>query len=448
MHRGPVNKTRLWAASTGFRDAWEANVTSETARRTMLRALAAPVSAPGWLATISVGWSLVVSSVSFFVLLFLVIFGVPLMLLALVGLPLLWVAFGISRGVAEIERWQAAAFLGADLPLRPWVRQGALPSRMWQRTKSRGSWLELVYALMVRPLASLAGATVVFAAWGGGLAFVLFPLYGRHTTSHGALFGWSPMWGISVLVHVVIGVGLLLAAPWLARGAAAIQVLAGLALLAPNDREQLETRVETLQDTRSRMVAAADAERRRIERDLHDGAQQRLVALAMTLGRAKVSHDPALTASLVSEAHDEAKLALSELRDLARGIHPAVLTDRGLDAALSALAARSPIPVYVMAQVPDRPTPGVEAVAYFIAAEALTNVHKHSGARQAWIMVRQSGDRLQLEVIDDGHGGADFAAGTGLIGLRDRARAIDGELTLSSPPGGPTTIRVELPCGW
>jgi signal transduction histidine kinase len=234
----------------------------------------------------------------------------------------------------------------------------------------------------------------------------------------------------------------------LARGAAAIQVLAGLALLAPNDREQLETRVETLQDTRSRMVAAADAERRRIERDLHDGAQQRLVALAMTLGRAKVSQDPALTASLVSEAHDEAKLALGELRDLARGIHPAVLTDRGLDAALSALAARSPIPVYATVQVEERPTPGVEAVAYFIAAEALTNVHKHADARQAWITVTQIGGRLQMEIIDDGHGGADFAAGTGLIGLRDRARAIDGELTLTSPPGGPTTIRVELPtCG-
>lgn len=423
-------------------------MTSQTARRTIGRALAAPVSASAWLATISVCWSLVVSSVAFFVLFFLTIFAVPLTLLALVGLPLLWIAFGISRGVAEIERWQSAVFLGADLPLRPWARPGALPSRMWQRTKSRGSWLELVYALVVRPLISFAGAVVVFGAWGGGLAFVLFPLYGGHTASHGALFGWSPEWAISVLVHVVIGLGLLLAAPWLARGAAAVQFLAGLALLAPNDREQLETRVETLQDTRSRMVAAADAERRRIERDLHDGAQQRLVALAMTLGRAKVSKDPELTAALVGEAHEEAKLALGELRDLARGIHPAVLTDRGLDAALSALAARSPIPVYVTAHVPQRPTPGVEAVAYFIAAEALTNVHKHSGARQAWITVGELGDRLQLEIIDDGHGGADFAAGTGLTGLRDRARAIDGDLTLSSPPGGPTRIRVELPsCG-
>jgi signal transduction histidine kinase len=233
-----------------------------------------------------------------------------------------------------------------------------------------------------------------------------------------------------------------------ARGAAGIQLVTATAMLSPNDREVLESRVETLQDTRSRMVAAADAERRRIERDLHDGAQQRLVALAMTLGRAKarMDADPAGAALLVNEAHGEAKLALGELRDLARGIHPAVLTDRGLDAALSALAARSPIPVDVTVDVSRRPGPGVEAVAYFIAAESLTNISRHSGAGRAWIRVARPNGLLYMEIIDDGHGGADIAGGTGIAGLRDRARAIDGDLTLTSPPGGPTMIRVELPC--
>jgi signal transduction histidine kinase len=249
-------------------------------------------------------------------------------------------------------------------------------------------------------------------------------------------------------VHVLIGLALLLAAPWIARGAAAIQLTTARVLLSPNDRELLETRVETLEDTRSRMVAAADAERRRIERDLHDGAQQRLVALAMTLGRAKVrlDSDPDTAKKLVNEAHDEAKLALGELRDLARGIHPAVLTDRGLDAALSALAARCPIPVTVSVSVPIRPNVGVEAVAYFIAAESLTNITKHSHARRARIDVTAPNSRLHMEISDDGVGGANLSRGSGIAGLRDRARAIDGDFILTSPPGGPTTILVELPC--
>ncbi|MBO0884196.1 MAG: sensor domain-containing protein, partial [Mycobacterium sp.] len=306
-----------------------------------------------------------------------------MLLLALIGLPVIWMAFGVARGLAYLERFRVNLFLDAELTLRPPpVGGGALPSRMWRRTKTRGSWLELAHGLVVQPLLSWAATSVVFAAWGGAFAFLLFPAYGYATASHGALFGWAPGYGVSVLVHLVIGVGLLLAAPWLARGAAAIQLTTARALLSPNDRERLETRVETLEDTRSRMVAAADAERRRIERDLHDGAQQRLVALAMTLGRAKVrlDDDPVAARELVKEAHDEAKLALAELRDLARGIHPAVLTDRGLDAALSALAARAPIPVSVSVTVPGRPGPGVEAVAYFIAAESLTNISQHSGA--------------------------------------------------------------------
>ncbi|HEX6022439.1 MAG TPA: histidine kinase, partial [Solirubrobacter sp.] len=181
------------------------------------------------------------------------------------------------------------------------------------------------------------------------------------------------------------------------------------------------------------------------ERDLHDGAQQRLVSLAMTLGRAKVSEDPEHTRRLLDEAHGEAKEALTELRNLARGIHPAVLTDRGLDAAVSALAARCPVPVAVDVDLPRRAGAGTEAIAYFVVAEALTNVAKHSQATRAWLTAEFQGDRLVVEVLDNGVGGATMA-GTGIAGLRDRVRAVDGELTLTSPPGHGTTLRVELPC--
>jgi signal transduction histidine kinase len=203
--------------------------------------------------------------------------------------------------------------------------------------------------------------------------------------------------------------------------------------------------VDTLEETRAGMVAAADAERRRIERDLHDGAQQRLVALAMTLGRARASEDPTHTQRLVAEAHGEAKEALVELRNLARGIHPAVLTDRGLDAAVSALAARCPVPVAVDVDHPRRGHPGPEAIAYFFVAEALTNVAKHAQASRAWLSAELQGDQLVVEVLDNGIGGAELN-GNGLGGLRDRVRAVDGEMHVVSPLGHGTNLRVELPC--
>ncbi len=249
----------------------------------------------------------------------------------------------------------------------------------------------------------------------------------------GADIGYLP----SAAIHFTGGAGALYAAPWLARGVAAVQVAMARLLLEPGERERLIGRVDTLEETRAGMVAAADAERRRIERDLHDGAQQRLVALAMTLGRAKATEDPALARTLVGEAHGEAKEALVELRNLARGIHPAVLTDRGLDAAVSALAARCPIPVAVDVDLPHRAAPASEAIAYFVVAEALTNVAKHAQATRAWLTVEFLGDRLVVEVLDNGRGGA-LATGVGIGGLRDRVRAVDGDLHLSSPPGGGT----------
>ena len=248
------------------------------------------------------------------------------------------------------------------------------------------------------------------------------------------------------ILAALAGAALCVAAAWAVKGMAAAHGAVALALLGPS-QNQLQARVEALQASRDRAVDSAEAERRRIERDLHDGAQQRLVALAMDLGmaRAKLESDPAAATALVGEAHEEAKRALVELRDLARGIHPAVLADRGLDAAISALAARSPVPVGVEVTTGRLPGP-VESAAYFVVAEALANAAKHARAAEIGVRIARHRDLLIVEVIDDGVGGADPARGSGLHGLADRVAAVDGHLTISSPPGGPTVIRAELPC--
>ncbi|MGE5132575.1 MAG: sensor histidine kinase [Gemmatimonadota bacterium] len=209
----------------------------------------------------------------------------------------------------------------------------------------------------------------------------------------------------------------------------------------------LAARIGELETSRAAVVDSAEAERRRIERDLHDGAQQRLVSLAMELGRAKArfATDPEGAELIVAQAHEQAKAALAELRNLVRGVHPPVLTDRGLDAALSGLAALSPVPVEVRVDLPRRPPAALEAIAYFVVAEALTNVAKHAHASRAGVSVSLTGGLLSVVITDDGTGGAD-PAGQGLSGLAGRVAGVDGRLRITSPPGGPTTIEVELPC--
>jgi signal transduction histidine kinase len=247
----------------------------------------------------------------------------------------------------------------------------------------------------------------------------------------------------------VLSAALLLAAPWLARAVARADEAAGRALLGPSRGEELAMRVESLARSRAEIVAATDAERRRIERDLHDGTQRRLVSLAMHLGmaRERLTDAPEPVRQVIEQAHDEATEALAELRQLVRGLHPAVLDDRGLDAALSGIAANAPLPVRLRVDVATRCAPAIEAVAYFVVSEALTNVVKHAGASRAEVTVERTGDRLRVVVADDGHGGATLEPDGGLRGLAQRAAAVDGTLTLDSPPGGPTTITVELPCG-
>jgi signal transduction histidine kinase len=209
----------------------------------------------------------------------------------------------------------------------------------------------------------------------------------------------------------------------------------------------LDKRVADLRTSRERILAAADAERRRIERDLHDGAQQRMVAVAVTLGlaQAQIERNPEAAAQLIAQAREEAQLAVKELRELARGIHPAVLSDHGLEAALQALATRAPVPVEITG-VPEQQLPRpVEAAVYFVTAEVLTNVAKYAHADAASVNLAVDNGNVLLQITDDGVGGADTSGGTGLSGLCDRVEALDGTIDIESPPGGGTAVRVQIP---
>jgi signal transduction histidine kinase len=375
--------------------------------------------------------------------------GVGLIPLFLIGLVVLWVTVLLVRGMAVMERARAALFFDVDLPGRPreLVGEGSALRRGWRRLTSRGTWKEIAYCLLLLPIGTVFFSLVV-TLWSVALAGVLLPAYG-YALPGGEVASWLH-WSSSAEVWTGFAVGVLalLAAPAVTRGLADVELALVRALLTPSGAELLTAKVSSLTESRARVVDAADAERRRIERDLHDGTQQHLVSLAMNLGMAKekLDSDPEAARQLVADAHQQAKDSITELRNVIRGVYPAVLTDRGLDAALSALAARSPVPVRLQVDLPRRPNPTAEAIAYFVVSESLTNVARHSGARRATVYVEQSGDRLKLAIVDDGRGGAVEAAGSGLTGLRDRVAAVDGRFTLTSPPGGGTTIAVEVPC--
>jgi signal transduction histidine kinase len=377
--------------------------------------------------------------------------GFSLLVLALVGLPILGLTLRAADWFAVAERARIALMLGVRVPAWPAAaragyRWGVVPR--WRMLTERATWSEIGYGLLRFPVSAVA-LTLSVSAWAAGLVLLALPLYNRFLPSGGADIGGTVLKSAPVLAaSAVIGLVLLLAAPQLTRGLANADAALSRWLLGP--RSDLAARVTELEISRERVVDAAEAERRRIERDLHDGAQQRLVALAMDLGRAKArfADDLDAAAGLVDQAHAQAKEALTELRNLVRGVHPPVLTERGLDAALSGLAALCPVPVDVHVDVPVRPKASVEAVAYFVVAEALTNVAKHSRASHAKVVVEGHGypGTLNIMISDDGIGGADVH-GPGLSGLADRASGVDGRLTVESPSGGPTIIAAELPCG-
>jgi signal transduction histidine kinase len=414
--------------------------------------LSAPWRQPGrlWRALGATALALPLGIVSFSVMITLLSAAAGLAITVVLAVPFLWLSFVVSRGFGRLERSRIAVLLDTPIadPVPPltatsWLR------RLWERVQSPDRWREIAHHLLAF-LVGLVSFTVVVAAWAGSLSLAFLPLYVSALPGESAKFGLFDLnQGAGSLAASFVGLlGIGVVAPHLTMAMGRLQVATARWLLGPR-RAAIEAQLEQLETSRSAAVDSAEAERRRIERDLHDGAQQRLVALAATLGdaRQQFDSDPAAAREMVDSAHDEAKAALKEIRDLVRGINPFILQDRGLDAALSAIIARSPVPVELDVRIAERPPAAVESAAYFVVAEALTNVARHADATRANVAIARAGNRLVVEVRDDGRGGADASAGTGLQGLRDRVGALGGTMYVLSPVGGPTTITVELPCG-
>jgi signal transduction histidine kinase len=368
--------------------------------------------------------------------------------ITLIGLPVLIFTIYAWRWLAGVERRLIGSLTGIEIPTP--YRVDPPGASWWDKLKARladpATWKDLVFLLLQLPLgiASFVIAVCVLCVSFGAL---LAPAY-----------YWSVPDGIQIglleantLLEAIAlapfgAVLVFLAIPALGALGRLYGELAAL-LLGSNADPELTAEVSDLRDARSRIIAAADAERRRIERDLHDGAQQRLVALALTLRMAEKraeEGDPEATA-LVRQATEEAGLALGELRNLARGIHPAILTNRGLPAALDDLASRATLPVEIVATPAERLPEPVEAAAYFVVSECLANVSKHSGASSAQVSVTAAGGRVMVSVSDDGVGGARLSGGSGLQGLADRVGAVNGALAVQSPPGQGTRVIAAIP---
>jgi signal transduction histidine kinase len=391
--------------------------------------------------------------------------------LVLGGLVLTWILtvpalLGI-RQLARLTRELIGRWVGRPIadPYQPPPRPGQLPFRNRLRwlAADPATWRDLawavlgpVYGVLTAALPAIAivtgflltgsglgrgfgssSSSAVMSAKPGAPGLISVPTSVSHTHSAAG----SPLEVLFGLTLVCLGVAV---APWLLRG------YAGLArtLLAPTGQAELAQRVHHLTQTRIETIDSGAAEIRRIERDLHDGAQARLVAVGMTLGAAEdlIGTRPDAARALLAEARASSALALAELRALVRGIHPPVLADRGLADAIRALALDSGLRVEVAADLPGRPPPPVESAAYFAVCELLANVSKHAGTRQACIDLRHERGMLRVDVADDGSGGADPTGGTGLRGIERRVAAFDGILALNSPSGGPTVAIMEIPC--
>jgi signal transduction histidine kinase len=433
--------------------------------------LTAPFTRRAWAEAAYCLLSFPVALVGFVLVLVLLAHGVALtasLVGAVLGLALVVLALSLSRALAALHRALAGGLLGervtAPAQLRP---SGRFFARLNARLRDEAGWRAAAYLVVKLPVAVFE---LYAASWWliGGFDLIVplrwaafHPLVG---TAGGAVMrtispfpggAGAPHAGSFAGTFLTAGIGALtlLAAPWFTRGVVTVDRWLLRALLGPGELAQ---RVRSLEETRALAVDDSAALLRRLERDLHDGAQVRLVALAMRLDMAKERLGPAGgpvtdldgARELVETARRNAGEVLSELRDLSRGIHPPVL-DEGLPEALATLAARSSVPVELSADLPQdqsqRPTPAIETIAYFCAAELLTNVIKHSGAGHAVLRAEQRDERLRLWVTDDGRGGAALGTGTGLPGLAQRVRTVDGSIRISSPAGGPTAVEIELP---
>jgi len=390
----------------------------------------------------------------FSVLVTLLSTGVALAI-TIVGLPIIAFTLVLADYGAKGDRALARWLLGADVPEPP-RQAGGGETTVWRRLlallTSERRWRSVLYLLLLFPLGLVEFLAAVIG-WSIALAGLTLPLWWWAIPEADADFlkegnrldtPWE--WALTLGT----GVAAALVTPWVVRATVLLHVALMRALVGPTRRE-LERAAERATGERDQAVATVARDRREIERDLHDGAQARLVALGVDLDRARTrleqggEQDEAI--ELVRSAQEQARTALAEIRDLARGLHPAVLTDRGLDAALSALAARSAVPVTLAVDIDERPPAEVEAAAYFIASEALTNANRHAGASSIHLAARREADQLVVEVADDGSGGASEERGTGIAGLRERVGSLGGRLDVTSIPGAGTTLVARLPCG-
>jgi signal transduction histidine kinase len=412
--------------------------------------LRGPVSSRTWLAAASLAVSLLAGAWFFLTLAAALVLAGALSWIAAIGVLIFASALRLAARLARFEQWRVRQFAGARIELA--LAAEPSPRLSWRQrqrawARSAPALRAAVYQLARLPVVA-ASVFVAYVWWQNTIVLLLLPLSSPARFPI-VFFGWR-------LGEVVLGPGgialgfaggivSVFAGAQIVRAASAIDVALARALLGPS---RLSSEVARLSKTRALALEAAESERRRIERDLHDGIQPKLVSLAMQLGlaRARFDRDPGSARTFLAQAHDEAKTALADLRGVVRGIHPSVLDERGLDAALSGLVAGCPVPVRVDVSLAARPDRTREAIAYFVAAEAITNVTRHSGARKASVTITGTSGLLHIVVDDDGHGGAAIEPGGGLAGLAARVAAIDGTLTLTSPPGGPTRIDAVIPC--
>ncbi len=372
------------------------------------------------------------------------------LLVTLVGIPILAALAYVDRWLCAVDRWRASLLLREPVPAvyrRP-DEPGVL-ARLRTLAVDPQTWRDLGW-IWINVVLGFASAVLVLSLWGSVGWFLTLPVYWwllPESALPNGPFGLVDSWA-EVLAGAALGLGLAPLTAWIGAGLARGQARVARFLLGPSERRQLERRVGELARTRAAAVDAQTSELRRIERDLHDGAQARMVAVAMDLGRAreKLDADPEMARELVESAQTEARTAIADLRRLVGGIAPAVLTDRGLDAALSALVASCRVPVALDVRLAERVPTAVEVAAYFVVSESLVNVQKHADATHASVHLRLQDGHLIVEIADDGRGGAELGAGSGLAGLRDRVAALDGTLAVTSPDGGPTIVRAEIPC--
>ena len=357
----------------------------------------------------------------------------PKVVISLIGVVLapLWLltVLSLNRMLADQVRALSARWCNVPIAL-PYRPRAPKESRFRWMLTDRATWRDLLWL----PVNGVAG----FILSAAPISLLAFGLLAFNKV---ALDGLQRI--LFTLGLIALG---LWSAPWLLRGYA----LLSRSLLAPPVNSELERQVRHLTVTRTETLDSGAAEIRRIERDLHDGAQARLVAMGMTLDAAGhlIDDDPKAARALLIEARDNSAKALQELRDLVRGIHPPVLADRGLAEAIRALALDTPLRIHLTSDLDlaTRPSPPIESAAYFAVNELVANVSKHAQASQAWIDIGHNDGMLKISVTDDGQGGVDPSRGTGLTGIEHRVAAFDGVLAISSPPGGPTAVTMEIPC--